>query len=132
MKAGIEITISTPQTPSEISSAVFSGCQTAHAVVFQQELIIACADLIVQEPHALDGILTVRLEWLTSALQLLLNYVKEANVRPTDLASFLNCSCPLSVVKALGEWEGSDYLFSPSLTLFLSMLLFNDYGLQAK
>ncbi|CAD5226819.1 unnamed protein product [Bursaphelenchus xylophilus] len=109
MKSGVEINISSPQTPSEIVSAVYSGChydQDVSAAVFQQELIIACADLIVHHPHAFDGVLTIRLEWLTNALQLLLHYVKELGLKPSDVIHFLNCSCPMNVIKQLSKMNG--------------------------
>ncbi|CAD5219602.1 unnamed protein product [Bursaphelenchus okinawaensis] len=105
MKAGIEINISSPSTPGEIVSALFSGCphDQLSAAVFQQELIIACADLIVQNNNAFDGVITIRLEWLTNALQLLLNYVKDIGLRPVDLVQFLNCSCPMNVIRQLNK-----------------------------
>lgn len=108
MKTGVEITISKPSTPSEIVNAVFSGCrhdEDAIATVFQQELIIACSDLIVQNAHAFDGVLTIRLEWLTNALQLLLDYVKVLDLKPSELGTILNCSCPISVVKLLSKMK---------------------------
>jgi hypothetical protein len=55
----------------------------------------------VQDSSAFDGVLTVRLEWLTRALQLLLDYVKEHQLTPQDLVNFLHCSTPMSVVKQL-------------------------------
>ncbi|KAI6236314.1 Phosphorylase b kinase regulatory subunit [Aphelenchoides besseyi] len=106
MKSCVQITISAPSTPDEIASALFSGCcsnSEPQAAAFQQELIIACADLIVQHTHAFDGVLTIRLEWLTRALQLLLEYVKQHGMQANELISFLHCSCPLSVIKQLNR-----------------------------
>jgi phosphorylase kinase alpha/beta subunit len=49
MKSCVQITISSPSTPGEIAAAIFNGCRSEsepQAAVFQQELIIACADLV--------------------------------------------------------------------------------------
>lgn len=46
----------------------------------QQELIIACSDLMTHNPAAFDGVLTIRLAWLMEAIDLLLEFLKE--VRP--------------------------------------------------
>jgi phosphorylase kinase alpha/beta subunit len=49
IKSCVQITVSTPQTPNELSATVFNSCRSEsepQAAVFQQELIIACADLV--------------------------------------------------------------------------------------
>jgi hypothetical protein len=65
-------------TPAEIARVIFesSDPHDPHTIVFQQELLIACADLILQKPDSFDGILAIRLNWLTEAMQLLLDYFK--------------------------------------------------------
>ncbi|KAI6223548.1 Phosphorylase b kinase regulatory subunit [Aphelenchoides fujianensis] len=108
LKSCVQITINAPSTPDEIAAALFNGCRSnsePQAAAFQQELIIACADLIVQHPQAFDGVLTIRLEWLTRALQLLLEYVKQKGVQPQDLISFMQCVCPVSVIKQLNRMK---------------------------
>ncbi|VDN20843.1 unnamed protein product [Gongylonema pulchrum] len=73
-----EVTISAPTTPVEIEEILFSSCPESEpqAAVLQQELIIACSDLIAQKPYAFDGVLTIRLSWLADAISLMLNYVQ--------------------------------------------------------
>lgn len=101
-----------------------------HTIVFQQELLIACADLVssmvdlqkqkhylvkvLQKPDAFDGILAIRLNWLTEAMQFLLDYFKESTKngggltrlrrerKILDIASLLETSCPNAVAKQLG------------------------------
>jgi hypothetical protein len=48
MKKGKEVIISSPSSPAEIVNAIFNSADEddPHAAVFQQELIIACADLV--------------------------------------------------------------------------------------
>lgn len=49
MKKNVEITISAPLTPVEISNAIFNSYHEdePQAAVFQQELIIACSELVI-------------------------------------------------------------------------------------
>ncbi|KAI6175597.1 Phosphorylase b kinase regulatory subunit [Aphelenchoides bicaudatus] len=127
MKSCVQITINTPQTPNELSSALFNSCRSdsePQAAVFQQELIISCADLIVQNASAFDGVLTIRLEWLTRALQLLLDYVKEHGISAQEMANFLNCGCPTSVVKQLSKMKAiSVYDLPPTIVKELLAIL---------
>uniref|UniRef100_A0A915E5Y7 Phosphorylase b kinase regulatory subunit n=1 Tax=Ditylenchus dipsaci TaxID=166011 RepID=A0A915E5Y7_9BILA len=111
MKTCVEITIGSPSTPVEIANAIFSSYHEdePHAAVLQQELIIACADLIAHKPDSFDGVLAIRLSWLTEALELLLNFIKdsvskkdaykEGYAKPLDLISFLDGTSPASVVR---------------------------------
>lgn len=48
VKKSMEITISAPSTPVEIANAIFNSYHEdePQAAVFQQELIIACAELV--------------------------------------------------------------------------------------
>ncbi|KAK0399096.1 hypothetical protein QR680_002897 [Steinernema hermaphroditum] len=73
-----EVTINKPMTPSEIAEVLFNSCHEdePQAAVLQQELLIACSDLISHNPVAFDGVLTIRLSWLSEALSLMANYVK--------------------------------------------------------
>jgi len=109
-----EVTVSSPLTPAEIARAIYSSSDPndPHAAVFQQELIIACADMILQKPDAFDGILAIRLSWLTEAMQLLLDYFKQGggdhalsriknNKKIVDVTTLLECSCPNAVAKQL-------------------------------
>jgi phosphorylase kinase alpha/beta subunit len=43
-----EVSISSPSTPAEIANAIFNSCpdDQPQVAVFQQELIIACSDLV--------------------------------------------------------------------------------------
>uniref|UniRef100_A0A914XRT9 Phosphorylase b kinase regulatory subunit n=1 Tax=Plectus sambesii TaxID=2011161 RepID=A0A914XRT9_9BILA len=71
-----EVTIRKPMAPKEIVDILFSSCPETEpqTAVLQQELLIACADLITQRPKCFDGVLTIRLGWLTDAVNLMLNY----------------------------------------------------------
>ncbi|GMR48299.1 hypothetical protein PMAYCL1PPCAC_18494 [Pristionchus mayeri] len=73
-----EVTLNKPHTPVEIVHLLFSSCPSddPQSAVMQQELIIACADLICQSPSTFNGVLTIRLSWLQEAIKLLLQYVK--------------------------------------------------------
>lgn len=80
MRGYKEVTISSPTTPGEITNILFSCCpeEEPQAAVLQQELIIACSDLICQKQDAFDGVLTIRLSWLGDAISLMLDYVQNA------------------------------------------------------
>ena len=67
----------------------------------------------MEKPDAFDGILAIRLNWLTEAMQLLLNYFREGTKngglsrlkrekKILDIASLLESSCPNAVAKQLG------------------------------
>ncbi|VDM37266.1 unnamed protein product [Toxocara canis] len=73
-----EVTVSSPMTPGEIMDILFNSCpdNDPQAAVLQQELIIACSDLICKKPYAFDGVLTIRLSWLSDAIALMLDYVQ--------------------------------------------------------
>uniref|UniRef100_A0AC34QWD7 Phosphorylase b kinase regulatory subunit n=1 Tax=Panagrolaimus sp. JU765 TaxID=591449 RepID=A0AC34QWD7_9BILA len=128
-RATYEVTVSAPLTPAEIARAIFSSADPndPHAAVFQQELIIACADLILQNTDAFDGILAIRLSWLTEAMQLLLDYFKKTgtdggfsrqrkNKKIIDVTTLLECSCPNAVAKQLGILrDASVYDLPPTL-----------------
>jgi hypothetical protein len=48
-------------TPKEVVDNLFSGSYPeTQASVLQQELLIACADLIASKPKCFDGVLTIR------------------------------------------------------------------------
>uniref|UniRef100_A0A7E4ZX26 Phosphorylase b kinase regulatory subunit n=1 Tax=Panagrellus redivivus TaxID=6233 RepID=A0A7E4ZX26_PANRE len=105
-----EITISAPLTPTEIARAIFRSADPLdpHATVFQQELIIACADIVLQKPDAFNGILAIRLVWLKEAMQLLLDYFRESSQdgfdrkrKIVDVTSLIESSCPNAVAKQL-------------------------------
>ncbi|CAJ0563076.1 unnamed protein product, partial [Mesorhabditis spiculigera] len=72
-----EVTISTPMAPQELFTLLFSCCpkEEPQMACIQQELIIACADLIGHSPESFSGVLTVRMSWLADAIQMLLSYV---------------------------------------------------------
>lgn len=111
--------MSAPSTPAELSNAIFGSCHEdeSQAAVFQQELIIACADLVDHKRDIFDGVLTIRLAWLTEALQLLLAYIRESQQRATspknitvssqaaprslNLPSFLDVRLPTAVLNEL-------------------------------
>lgn len=73
-----EVVIQRPISPGELVDLLFSCCpqHEPQVAVLHQELIIACSDLISQNPSAFDGVLTIRLSWLADAITLLLNYVR--------------------------------------------------------
>ncbi|KAI3418866.1 hypothetical protein GPALN_007966 [Globodera pallida] len=112
-----EVTVSSPSTPLELQNALFDSCHEPHAAVFQQELIIACSDLITQKTASFDGVLTIRLAWYTDAIDMLLNFAKEdyknrrepSNGRDAsqmattthDLVEFFERVCPASVLRDL-------------------------------
>ncbi|CAI4231872.1 unnamed protein product [Auanema sp. JU1783] len=79
LNQGKEVCISHPIAPSELAELFFSCCPTdcPQASVMQQELIIACSDLISQSSSAFDGVLTVRLSWLMDAVQMLLHFISK-------------------------------------------------------
>ncbi|GMT25027.1 hypothetical protein PFISCL1PPCAC_16324 [Pristionchus fissidentatus] len=85
-----EVTLNKPHTPVEIVHLLFSSCppDDPQAAVMQQELIIACADLIAHNSEAFNGVLTIRLSWLQEAIKLLLQYVKCSDLLGTS------ASCP--------------------------------------
>ncbi|KAM3726600.1 putative phosphorylase b kinase regulatory subunit beta [Dirofilaria immitis] len=90
-----EMTITAPTTPDQIADALFNSYpeDEPQAAVLQQELIIACSDLIAQKPHAFDGVLTIRLSWLTDAMSLMLNYMRSAeNIKKGSVAGMLTMS----------------------------------------
>uniref|UniRef100_A0AAF5RVW4 Phosphorylase b kinase regulatory subunit n=2 Tax=Wuchereria bancrofti TaxID=6293 RepID=A0AAF5RVW4_WUCBA len=90
-----EMTITAPTTPDEIAEALFDSYpeNEPQASVLQQELIIACSDLIAQKPYAFDGVLTIRLAWLSDAMSLMLNYMRNAgNVKKGSVIGMLNMS----------------------------------------
>ncbi|MFH4977840.1 hypothetical protein AB6A40_004549 [Gnathostoma spinigerum] len=76
-----EHTVASPLTPVEITDILFTCCRDdePQAAVLQQELIIACSDLICQKPFAFDGVLTIRLSWLSDAISLMLDYALNAS-----------------------------------------------------
>uniref|UniRef100_A0A0N5AQ64 Phosphorylase b kinase regulatory subunit n=1 Tax=Syphacia muris TaxID=451379 RepID=A0A0N5AQ64_9BILA len=80
MRGYKEVTISSPTTPGELADILFNCCpvEEPQAAVLQQELIIACSDLICQKEEAFDGVLTIRLSWLADAIALMLDYVQSA------------------------------------------------------
>ncbi|CAJ0601597.1 unnamed protein product [Cylicocyclus nassatus] len=73
-----EQVIRRPISPGELTDLLFACCpqDEPQVAVMQQELIIACSDLIGHSPSAFDGVLTIRLSWLADAITLLLNYVR--------------------------------------------------------
>ncbi|EPB73350.1 phosphorylase kinase alpha/beta [Ancylostoma ceylanicum] len=73
-----EEVIRRPISPGELVDLLFASCpqNEPHVAVMQQELIIACSDLISHCQSAFDGVLTIRLSWLADAITLLLNYVR--------------------------------------------------------
>ncbi|VDM67189.1 unnamed protein product [Strongylus vulgaris] len=91
-----EEVIRRPISPGELTNLLFACCpqDEPQVAVMQQELIIACSDLVrISEfsaisiylhfptqmghsPTAFDGVLTIRLSWLADAITLLLNYVR--------------------------------------------------------
>ncbi|VDM99024.1 unnamed protein product [Thelazia callipaeda] len=90
-----EVTITAPTTPDEITGVLFNSCpeNEPQAAVLQQELIIACSDLIAQKPFAFDGVLTIRLSWLADAISLMLNYMQSTgNIRKDSVIGKLNLS----------------------------------------
>ncbi|PIO70070.1 hypothetical protein TELCIR_08090, partial [Teladorsagia circumcincta] len=90
-----EVVISRPISPGELVDTLFSCCpqDEPHIAVMQQELIIACSDLMSKTPSAFDGVLTIRLSWLADAITLLLNYVRVTGSR-IDNASSLTPATP--------------------------------------
>uniref|UniRef100_A0AC35U6Q3 Phosphorylase b kinase regulatory subunit n=1 Tax=Rhabditophanes sp. KR3021 TaxID=114890 RepID=A0AC35U6Q3_9BILA len=76
-----EQVISVPRTPAEIIAQLYETCKTADTVcfVFQQELIIACSDLIEQNSSAFNEVLTIRLSWLKDAISILLDYLQSGH-----------------------------------------------------
>uniref|UniRef100_A0A0N5A3W4 Phosphorylase b kinase regulatory subunit n=1 Tax=Parastrongyloides trichosuri TaxID=131310 RepID=A0A0N5A3W4_PARTI len=73
--------INVPKTPAEIVTTLYDACKNADTAlfVFQQELIIACSDLIEQIPSAFIDVLTIRLSWLKEAIKILLNYLQNGH-----------------------------------------------------
>ncbi|KAK6052037.1 hypothetical protein COOONC_10455 [Cooperia oncophora] len=90
-----EVVISRPISPGELVDTLFSCCpqDEPHVAVMQQELIIACSDLMSKNESAFDGVLTIRLSWLADAITLLLNYVRTTGTR-LDSASSLTPATP--------------------------------------
>ncbi|OZC10490.1 phosphorylase kinase alpha/beta [Onchocerca flexuosa] len=90
-----EITIAAPTTPDQIADALFSSYpeDEPQVAVLQQELIIACSDLIAQKPYAFDGVLTIRLSWLADAMSLMLDYMRSAgNIKKSSALGMLSLS----------------------------------------
>uniref|UniRef100_A0A1I7VHF3 Phosphorylase b kinase regulatory subunit n=1 Tax=Loa loa TaxID=7209 RepID=A0A1I7VHF3_LOALO len=116
--SGREFTITAPTAPDQITHALFSSYleDEPQAAVLQQELIIACSDLIAQNPSAFDGVLTIRLAWLADAMSLMLNYMRSAgNIRKGSVIGMLSMSIPstqASIYAKLGE-KLSVYDLSP-------------------
>lgn len=110
-----EVSISSPSAPSDIANAIFNSCsgdESAVASVFQQELIIACADLITQKNDSFNGVLVIRLAWYTEAIDMLLEFIsenvllrakndKEQVEKFANLLSLLGPSFPDSVLKKI-------------------------------
>ncbi|KAL3981501.1 Glycosyl hydrolases 15 family protein [Acanthocheilonema viteae] len=73
-----EMTITAPTAPDQIADALFGSYpeNEPQVAVLQQELIIACSDLIAQKPYVFDGVLTIRLAWLAHAMSLMLDYMR--------------------------------------------------------
>ncbi|CDH93396.1 Phosphorylase b kinase regulatory subunit [Caenorhabditis elegans] len=67
-----------PIAPSDLNRLLFECCPAdePQAAVFHQELIIACSDLMSHNPQVFEGVLTIRLSWLSDAISMLLNYVR--------------------------------------------------------
>ncbi|CAG9539143.1 unnamed protein product [Cercopithifilaria johnstoni] len=113
-----EMTITSPTTPDQIADALFASYpeNEPQAIVLQQELIIACSDLIAQKPYAFDGVLTIRLAWLADAMSLMLNYVRSAgNARKDPVIKMLDTSFSskqANIYSKLGE-NTSVYDLSP-------------------
>ncbi|VDL69748.1 unnamed protein product [Nippostrongylus brasiliensis] len=85
-----EVVIYRPISPGELVDLIFSCCpgNEPQVAVLHQELIIACSDLMSQNPSAFDGVLTIRLSWLADAITLLLNYVRASGSGPLSGSSF--------------------------------------------
>uniref|UniRef100_A0AC35G3F3 Phosphorylase b kinase regulatory subunit n=1 Tax=Panagrolaimus sp. PS1159 TaxID=55785 RepID=A0AC35G3F3_9BILA len=140
-----EVTVSAPLTPAEIARVIFesSDPHDPHTIVFQQELLIACADLVLQKPDAFDGILAIRLNWLTEAMQLLLDYFKHGTKnggltrlrrerKILDIASLLETSCPNGVAKQLSILQNASvYDLPPTIVrdLLRALLLKKNWHL---
>ncbi|CAD6193542.1 unnamed protein product [Caenorhabditis auriculariae] len=73
-----EVSLLRPIAPAELVSLLFECCPSdkPQVAVFHQELISACSDLMSHDPAAFDGVLTIRLSWLSEAIAMLLNYVR--------------------------------------------------------
>uniref|UniRef100_A0A914ELE6 Phosphorylase b kinase regulatory subunit n=1 Tax=Acrobeloides nanus TaxID=290746 RepID=A0A914ELE6_9BILA len=134
MKKGKEVIISSPSSPAEIVNAIFNSADEddPHAAVFQQELIIACADLIAHKTDAFDGILAIRLSWLIKAMQLLLEFFKEGmkkenlkeRRRIADVKTLLDSSSLTSIAKQLELSKNSSiYDLSPTMVKELLEIL---------
>ncbi|PAV84588.1 hypothetical protein WR25_10127 [Diploscapter pachys] len=69
-----------PISPSKLVDGIFGACppDQPQIAVMQQELIIACSDLISHDRTAFDGVLTIRLSWLMDAISMLYDYVRES------------------------------------------------------
>ncbi|CAB3406620.1 unnamed protein product [Caenorhabditis bovis] len=74
--------IQKPIAPNELNNFLFECCPPGEpqVAVFHMELIIACSDLMSHNPAAFDGVLTIRLSWLSDAISMLLNYVRTTSV----------------------------------------------------
>ncbi|TMS39891.1 hypothetical protein L596_006347 [Steinernema carpocapsae] len=98
VKSMREVTINKPATPGEISEILYSSCSEdePQAAVFQQELLIACSDLISHNPSSFDGVLTIRLSWLSEAISLMANYIKQASLEGKKIGLTLS---PMHLVK---------------------------------
>ncbi|VDK83214.1 unnamed protein product [Litomosoides sigmodontis] len=113
-----EMTITAPATPDQIGDALFGSYpeNEPQAAVLQQELIIACSDLLAQKPYAFDGVLTIRLAWLADAMSLMLDYIRSAgNVSKSSvigIRGMLTSSTQANICEKLGE-NSSVYDLSP-------------------
>ncbi|VDN59284.1 unnamed protein product [Dracunculus medinensis] len=112
-----ETTISSPATPDEITNILFNSCPDSdpQAAVLQQELIIACSDLICNQPSAFDGILTIRLSWLSDAISLMLNYIQSTNFSNRSSRS-VKRHHPSSPTKALSCFTSGSSVYDLSPT----------------
>ncbi|KJH52739.1 phosphorylase kinase alpha/beta [Dictyocaulus viviparus] len=107
-----EAVLRRPISPSELVDLLFTCCpqHEPHVAVMQQELIIACSDLISQSPSVFDGVLTIRLSWLADAITLLLNYVR-TNISETGTNKTITPSTP----RTTGFKKNSIYDLSPTI-----------------
>uniref|UniRef100_A0A8R1I4J9 Phosphorylase b kinase regulatory subunit n=1 Tax=Caenorhabditis japonica TaxID=281687 RepID=A0A8R1I4J9_CAEJA len=67
-----------PIAPNDLNRLLFECCPAdePQSAVFHQELIIACSDLMSHNPQVFEGVLTIRLSWISDAISMLLNYVR--------------------------------------------------------
>ena len=63
---------------------LYSTCPHPVAAVLHQEILLICGTFVEKVPHIFDGMLRVRIGWITRALKLYVSYIQGLNDNNTD------------------------------------------------